>query len=125
MITSTVQGTWARGSSTTVWQTAATRKSALITAGPAAISMTTSMSRAGDHHWPPAITVSATGDKLVATSWFYNSVMVFDPVTHQISQQYWDFSMPVNGIMFQGQLVVAEAFHGVVMGNEQMRIEEF
>jgi sugar lactone lactonase YvrE len=69
------------------------------------------------HHWPPAITVSAAGDKLVTTSWFYNSVMIFDPVTHQIIEQHWDFSMPVNAIMFQGQLVVAEAFNGVVMGN--------
>ena len=70
------------------------------------------------HHWPPAITVSAAGDKLVTASWFYNSVMIFDPATHQIIEEYWDFAIPVNALMFQRQLVVAEAFNGVVMGND-------
>jgi len=43
--------------------------------------------------------------------------MVFDPVTHQILEEHWDFAVPLNAVMFQGQLVVAEVFNGVVMGN--------
>jgi DNA-binding beta-propeller fold protein YncE len=69
------------------------------------------------HHWPPAITVSAAGENLVASSWFYNTVFVFNPMTHEILEQYWDYAVPLNAIMFQEQLVVAEVFNGVVMGN--------
>jgi sugar lactone lactonase YvrE len=69
------------------------------------------------HHWPPAITVSPAGEYLVASSWFYNSVMVFDPVTHEVLDEYWDYYVPLNAVMFQGQLVVAEFANGLVMGN--------
>jgi DNA-binding beta-propeller fold protein YncE len=69
------------------------------------------------HHWPPAITVSPVGDNLVASSWFYNSVMVFDPATHELLEEYWDYYVPLNAVMFQGQLVVAEFANGLVMGN--------
>jgi hypothetical protein len=72
------------------------------------------------HHWPPAITVATAGDNLVTSSWFYNSVMIFDPATHAVLEEYWypETTAPLNAIMFQDQLVVAEFGNGVVIGND-------
>jgi sugar lactone lactonase YvrE len=54
------------------------------------------------------ITVSSDGKNLIISSWVYNVVQVWDPVEHKLIQEYLNFSVPMNAIAFQGDLVVAE-----------------
>ena len=54
------------------------------------------------------LTASPDGDDLVLSSWFANSVQVWDPETHTAVEEYLDFVVPLNAIRFQGDLVVAE-----------------
>lgn len=61
-------------------------------------------------------TVSAYGEhRLVMTSWLANAVQVLDLTTDEIMVDIRDFAVPVNAIMFQGNLVVAELGTGKVM----------
>ena len=60
-------------------------------------------------------TVAADGDRLLMTSWLFNNVQVFDPVTGEISLDVRDFALPLNAIRFQGDLVVAELLSGSVV----------
>lgn len=59
--------------------------------------------------------VSADGDNLLLTSWFFNAVQIWDPVDGQSVQQFFDFNVPVNAIRFQGDLVVAEFGTGSIV----------
>lgn len=54
------------------------------------------------------ITVSADGDKLIISSWMYDVVQVWDPVEHKLIEEHLKFAVPMNAIMFQGELIVAE-----------------
>ncbi len=58
------------------------------------------------------MTVAAYGDRLLVTSWFTNTVQIWDPQTESVVAQYSDLAVPVNAIGFQGDLVVAELATG-------------
>jgi sugar lactone lactonase YvrE len=60
-------------------------------------------------------TVAPFGDHLVTTSWFAHAVQVWDPVCQDVIEEHLDFSVPLNAIDFQGDLVVAELLTGRVV----------
>lgn len=60
-------------------------------------------------------TVSADGNNLVISSYFGNSVQVWDPTAGMLLEEYVDFLVPLNAIRFQGDLVVAELMTGSVV----------
>jgi sugar lactone lactonase YvrE len=53
-------------------------------------------------------TMAADGETLVMSSWFGNSVQVWNPQTQEVLETYYDFNVPLNAIRFQGDLIVAE-----------------
>lgn len=53
-------------------------------------------------------TVSTAGERLVVTSWFGNTVQVWDPATREIVETHDDLVVPLNAVGFDGDLVVAE-----------------
>lgn len=57
-------------------------------------------------HYP--FTVSAQGTNLILSSWFANSVQIWDPKNKQVLQSHYHFVTPMNAIDFQGDLIVAE-----------------
>lgn len=61
------------------------------------------------------LTVATFGDRLVTTSWFANTVQVFDPETGTVEARYDEFAIPVNAVGFGDWLVVAEAGTGCVV----------
>ena len=60
-------------------------------------------------------TVSADGDHLILSSFFFNTVEVWDPDTEEVLQRVADFGVPTNAIRFDGDLVVAELATGQVV----------
>ena len=67
-----------------------------------------------DFFFDSPFTASADGENLVLTSWFGNTVEVWNPVTQQILEIY-EFAVPINAVRFQGDLVVAELGSGSVI----------
>ena len=62
---------------------------------------------------PPAFagssTVAVAGDRLVLASFFpAPALQVYDPILGQVVEDYRDFNIPINAIVFQGDLVVVE-----------------
>ena len=55
------------------------------------------------------------GSDLVVTSWVANLVQIWDPAAKKIVALYPDFVVPISGIGFQGDLVVAELGTGSVV----------
>jgi len=53
-------------------------------------------------------TVSPQGKNLILTSWFANTVQIWDPRNKQVVQNHFNFVTPTNAINFQGDLIVAE-----------------
>lgn len=63
----------------------------------------------------PPMTVSADGENLIVSSWFGNSVQVWNPEMRQVVENHPGFAVPINAIRFQGDLIVAElGTHSVV-----------
>jgi sugar lactone lactonase YvrE len=60
-------------------------------------------------------TMAADGANLVLSSFFTNSVWVWDPATQAPVSMYGDFAVPVNALRFDGDLVVAELGTGRVV----------
>ena len=60
-------------------------------------------------------TVAADGEDLLLTSWLFNNVQVFDPVSGEIKLDLRDFALPLNAIRFGEDLVVAELLTGSVV----------
>ena len=54
------------------------------------------------------LTVSAFGDQQLLTSWFSNTVQVWDPVSQTVQASYSDFLLPLNAISLDGDIIVAE-----------------
>lgn len=54
------------------------------------------------------LTVSAFGDQQLLTSWFSNTVQVWDPVSQIVQASYHDFQVPLNAISLDGDIIVAE-----------------
>ncbi len=53
-------------------------------------------------------TVSAHGKNLVLSSWFANTVQIWDPKNKEIIKNHFEFTTPMNAISYQGDLIVAE-----------------
>lgn len=60
-------------------------------------------------------TVAADGDHLVLSSWFANTVQVWDPDEKRVLENYPDFSIPLNAMRFNDDLIVAELGTGSVV----------
>jgi len=67
-----------------------------------------------DFFFDSPFTASADGENLVLTSWFGNTVEVWDPATQQVLEEY-QFNVPINAVRFQDDLVVAELGSGSVV----------
>ncbi|QNN53990.1 hypothetical protein [Nocardioides mesophilus] len=52
---------------------------------------------------------------LIITSWFSNTVQLWNPVTNKAVATWKDFKVPVSGVRFQGDLVVAQLGDGTVV----------
>ncbi|MFN8495827.1 MAG: hypothetical protein U0350_50005 [Caldilineaceae bacterium] len=48
------------------------------------------------------------GANLVLSNWFSNAVIVWNPQTQKVLEEYYDFKTPLNAIRFQGDLIVNE-----------------
>ena len=68
----------------------------------------------GDFFFDSPFTASADGQNLVLTSWFGNTVEVWNPTTHEILEAHL-FATPLNAVRFQADLVVAELGTGSVI----------
>ena len=60
-------------------------------------------------------TVALDGDNLLLSGWFGNGVVVWNPQTEKVVEEYYDFAMPLNAVRFGGDLVVAELGSGSVV----------
>ncbi len=60
-------------------------------------------------------TVALDGDQLVLSSWLGNAVQVVDRASGEVLANRFDFTVPINAILFQGDLVVSELFTGAVV----------
>jgi sugar lactone lactonase YvrE len=60
-------------------------------------------------------TVASDGDNLLLSGWFGNGVVVWNPQTEKVVEEYYDFAMPLNAVRFGGDLVVAELGSGSVV----------
>ncbi len=60
-------------------------------------------------------TVAWDGDNLLFSGWFSNGVVVWNPQTGKVVEEYYDFAMPINAVRFGGDLVVAELGSGSVV----------
>ena len=61
------------------------------------------------------LTVAPDGDHLILSSWFNNSVQIWDPVADTQVAIHRDFAVPMNAMRFQGDLVVAQLGTGSVV----------
>jgi sugar lactone lactonase YvrE len=67
-----------------------------------------------DFFFDSPFTASPDGDNLVLTSWFGNTVEVWNPVTQDLLE-FYQFDVPLNAVRFQADLVVAELGTGSVV----------
>lgn len=61
------------------------------------------------------LTVAPDGDHLILTSWFSNTVQLWDPAAGAAVETFHDFAAPINAIRFQGDLVVSQLGTGSVV----------
>lgn len=54
------------------------------------------------------LTVSTFGEQQLVTSWFSNTVQIWDPVSQTVQASYRDFQVPLNAVALDGDLIVAE-----------------
>jgi len=60
-------------------------------------------------------TIAVDGDRAVVSSWVLSAVQVWDPMTGEILAHYQIPNVPLNAILFQGDLVIAELMSGQVV----------
>ncbi|MDG2448892.1 MAG: SMP-30/gluconolactonase/LRE family protein [Saprospiraceae bacterium] len=53
-------------------------------------------------------TIDSEGDKLALTSWFSNEVQVWNVTTNEAEATYHDLVVPLNAILYKGELIIAE-----------------
>lgn len=53
-------------------------------------------------------TLSVAGDRLIVTSWFDNTVQIWDPVLDQVVEEHDDLNVPLDAVAFGDDLVVSE-----------------
>lgn len=71
------------------------------------------------------LTVSRHGEHLLVTSWFSNSVQIWDPDNQILLATYPDFVVPTNAVSVNGDIIVAElGAHRVVRRNTGTRETE-
>ncbi|MBN1959423.1 MAG: hypothetical protein JW841_00630, partial [Deltaproteobacteria bacterium] len=61
------------------------------------------------------VTIAPYGDQLLITSWFANSVQIWDPSSQQLTEEFDDFQVPIDAIEFAGDLVVSELGSGCII----------
>jgi sugar lactone lactonase YvrE len=54
------------------------------------------------------LTVSRYGDQLLVSSWFANTVQIWDPISQSLKASYQDFLVPLNAIAIGDDIIVAE-----------------
>ena len=54
------------------------------------------------------LTVSAFGEQQLVTSWFSNTVQIWDPASRKVQASYQDFKFPLNAVAKDGDIIVAE-----------------
>ena len=60
-------------------------------------------------------TISSDGENLVLSTWFGNTVQIWNPQSREVVDQFDNFDIPMNAIRFQNDLIVAElGTHSVV-----------
>ncbi|MEZ5335280.1 MAG: hypothetical protein R2741_08610 [Methanolobus sp.] len=52
--------------------------------------------------------LSYDGENLIISSWLYNIVQVWDPVENKLVEEYFDISVPIDALRFQGDIIVTE-----------------
>lgn len=62
-----------------------------------------------------AMSVRSDGESVLITSCFDNDVKVWDPHASAVSERFEGFRQPVDGILFQGDIVVSEGASGSVV----------
>ena len=67
-----------------------------------------------DFFFDSPFTASTDGENLILTSWFGNTVELWDPVSQTILG-FDEFNVPINAIPFMGEIVVAELGTGSVV----------
>jgi sugar lactone lactonase YvrE len=67
-----------------------------------------------DFFFDSPFTASTDGENLILTSWFGNTVELWDPVSQSIVG-FDQFNVPINAIPFMGEIVVAELGTGSVV----------
>ena len=69
------------------------------------------------------MTVSADGENLILSSWFANTVQVWNPETRTLQEEYISFAFPLNAIGFQRDIAVAElGTHSVIWASDRSPI---
>ncbi|KAA3663964.1 MAG: hypothetical protein DWQ04_08135 [Chloroflexi bacterium] len=61
-----------------------------------------------DFFFDSPLSASADGENVILTSWFGNTLEVWNPEAGEILEVHGDFAAPLNAIRFQGDFVVAE-----------------
>jgi sugar lactone lactonase YvrE len=61
------------------------------------------------------LTISVSGSRLVVTSWFSNTVQVWDPDLGQVVEEHHDLNVPLDAVEFGDDLVVSELGSGRVV----------
>jgi sugar lactone lactonase YvrE len=61
------------------------------------------------------MTVAALGNRLVLTSWFDNTVKIWDPATNELAATFDGFGRPIHAIPFGDEIVVTEYDTGSVL----------
>ncbi len=64
-----------------------------------------------------AFSVAADGANLIISSFWDNAVYVYDPSSESLIDARFDFSVPLNAIRFQGDLIVSELGTGHVVAS--------
>lgn len=54
------------------------------------------------------LTVSAYGEQQLVTSWFSNTVQIWDPASQTIQASYHDFQVPLNAVALGSDIIVVE-----------------
>ncbi|MCP5010531.1 MAG: hypothetical protein GY942_11165 [Aestuariibacter sp.] len=61
-----------------------------------------------DFFFDSPFTAAADGENLILTSWFGNTLEVWNPEADEILEAYGGYATPLNAIRFQGDFIVAE-----------------
>jgi sugar lactone lactonase YvrE len=72
-----------------------------------------------DFFFDAPVSAAPDGDNVILTSWFGNSVTVWNPETQEKLETHFGFAVPVNAIRFQGDFIVAELASGKLIRQDE------